>query len=85
VSQQTWPERFRVTLRNREGGSWRYTVATWLGRDKAIALAASTHVRRHGDEATIYDVEVEDLGRAARDAKGLVALETGDLSDRAEF
>jgi hypothetical protein len=84
-TQRAWPQRYRVVLSNAQGRSRRYTVVTWLTREKAVAVAVEAHIRRCEDTEAIHDVDVEDLGRAGRDAEGRVAVESGDLIDRMEF
>ncbi len=83
--QRSWPKRFRVTVHTRAGGSASYSVVTWLGQGKAIAMAVAAHLRRHPESEEIYDVAIEDLGQVARDAQGAMAFERRDLTDRAEF
>lgn len=51
-------ERYRVVLHNVRGDSHGYSVVTWLGEKKAIALAVATHDRRHADADSIFDVEI---------------------------
>ena len=52
-----------------------YDVCTWLGREKAIALATQKHLSRN--KTNIYSVEVEEL-------EGTDPVNT-DLIDRMEW
>lgn len=85
TKQRAWPKRFRVLVRPDPDTAVSYAVVTWLAEEKAIAMAVAEHLRRHRDDESIYDVEVEDLGPVSRDAGGAMLLETGDLTDRSEF
>jgi hypothetical protein len=60
----------------------RRSVLTWLGHEKAIALAVQ-HGVGSGD-APLHDVEIEEVGPAPRHADGTVAV-GDDLHDRMEF
>jgi hypothetical protein len=51
---------------------------------KALAIAAHANGHGYGTTDGIYDIEVEELGPAARDERGLAVIE-GHLSDRMEF
>jgi hypothetical protein len=83
-AQLSWPLRFRVTVVPRTGPSQTLNVLTWLNRDKAVALATAEFLRRHGDGAQVYRIEVDEMGPADRDLSGLVVTE-GYLHDRDEF
>jgi hypothetical protein len=87
MTPRSWPERFKVMIRTRAGGEVRYNVVTWLSEHKAVAMAVTAHLDRHGNTATsaIVDVTVSDLGPAARSPSGTVDLQSGELSDRFEF
>jgi hypothetical protein len=87
TAERSWPHRFRVTIRTHAGGSVPYSAVTWLSPEKAVALAVAAHLRRNpgGHEVGVHDVEVADLGPVGRDAAGAMALDRGDLIDRAEF
>lgn len=76
--------RYQVTIPSSVGQTGKLHVLTWLGPEKAAAMAA--HADGHGYDTAegIYDIEVEELGPAARDERGLVVSE-GHLSDRMEF
>lgn len=83
--QRSWPHRFRVTVHTRQGATFPYSVVTWLSQEKAVAMAVGAHQRRHADGHEIYDITVDDLGPADRDARGAMAIARGDLTDRFEF
>jgi hypothetical protein len=57
---------------------------TWLGPEKALAMAAHADGHGFGTSDGIYDIEVEELGSARSDARGRVVAE-GHLHDRMEF
>jgi hypothetical protein len=84
---RSWPERFKVMIRTRAGGEVRYNVVTWLGEHKAVAMAVTAHLDRHGNTQTsgIVDVTVTDMGPAARSPDGTVDIQPNELSDRTEF
>jgi hypothetical protein len=88
----TWPRLYRVTLRGIRDERKQYTVLSWLGAPKAVAMAIEVHygpeIRfwRRRKAWTVYDVEVEDLGDAPRQSDGVVGQgPPGYLEDRAEF
>jgi hypothetical protein len=76
--------RYQVTIRSSVGQTRNLHVLTWLGPEKAVAMAAYADGHGYGTADGIYDIEVEELGPAARDDRGLVVSE-GYLSDRMEF
>jgi len=76
--------RYRVTIRSSLGQTRRRYVLTWLGPEKALAMATHADGHGYGTSDGIYDIEVEELGPASRDERGLVVSE-GHLSDRMEF
>lgn len=78
-----WPVRYEVTLRSLEGGERKVQVLTWLGQEKAIAMAVADHVRTP-EASQIYDVSVRELGPAPKAAIGVVEIGR-DLHDRMEF
>src|ERR1700722_18045781 len=82
--QSTWPVRYRVTVQPVTGNPRDFYVLTWLGPEKAVMMAAHTDGRGYGSSDGIYDIVADELGPAARDQDGLVAL-GGDLHDRMEF
>lgn len=82
--KRSWPVRCRVTIRSSLGQTRRLYVLTWLGPEKAVAMAAHTDGNGFGTSDGIYDVEVEELGPAELAHRGLVLLE-GHLSGRMEF
>ena len=59
-------------------------VLTWLGPEKAIAMAVHADGNGYGSPEGIYDIEVQELGPAERDERG-IAIIKGYLSDRMEF
>jgi hypothetical protein len=79
-AQRTWPVRYEARLHMVGGQVRRRSVLTWLGHEKAIALA----VQAGAADGPVYDVEVEELGPAPRNADGTVAVGE-DLHDRMEF
>ena len=81
--QRPWPVRFEVRVHTIEGQVRRHSVLTWLGPEKAIALAVQ-HEDSHGAGDRLYDVEVTALGRAPRNENGSVDV-AQDLHDRMEF
>jgi hypothetical protein len=82
--KRSWPVRYLVTIRSGRGQTRKVYVLTWLGPEKALAMAAHADGHGYGTSDGIYDVEVEELGPAEHDDRGLVVLE-GHLSDRMEF
>jgi hypothetical protein len=86
--ERNWPSRFRVTVRTNSGQAISYVAVTWLSREKAIAIAVTAHVMRHGPgpgPMSIRDVEVAELGPVGRTSEGKMMLEHGYLTDRMEF
>jgi hypothetical protein len=82
--QRAWPVRYQVTIRSSLGQVRKLRVLTWLGPEKAIAIAAHADGHGYGSPDGIYDIDVEELGPAERDERG-VAVSEGYLSDRMEF
>jgi len=82
--QRVWPVRYQVTIRSGLGQIRKQQVVTWLGPEKAIAMAAHADGHGYGSPDGIYDIDVEELGPAERDERG-VAVTRGYLSDRMEF
>ena len=76
--------RYRVTIRSGLGQTRQHHVLTWLGPEKALAMAAHADGHGYGTPDGIYDIGVEELGPAARDERGAV-VSKGYLSDRMEF
>jgi hypothetical protein len=76
--------RYQVTIRSSAGQIRKLYVLTWLGPEKAVAVAAYADGHGYGTAEGIYDIDVEEVGPAARDERGLVVSE-GHLSDRMEF
>lgn len=81
--QRPWPVRYEVRVHTLEGQVRRHSVLTWLGQEKAIALAVQQEDSQRGDDR-LYDVEVTELGPAPRNANGTVDVPQ-DLHDRMEF
>jgi hypothetical protein len=84
TEQGAWPTRYLVTIKPVSGEPRDFSVLTWLGRDKAIVMATHADGRGYGTPNGIYHVAVQELGPAARDGRGLVAV-GDDLHDRMEF
>jgi len=80
----SWPVRYAVTIRSSLGQTRKLHVLTWLGPEKALAMAAHADGHGFGTPDGIYDIEVEELGPATSDDRGLVVSE-GHLCDRMEF
>jgi hypothetical protein len=76
--------RYLVTIRSGVGQTRKLYVLTWLGPEKALAMAAHADGQGYGTSDGIYDIGVEELGPAAQDERGLMVSE-GHLSDRMEF
>jgi len=76
--------RYQVTISSSVGQVRKLHVLTWLGPEKAIAIAAHADGHGYGSPDGIYDVEVQELGPAERDVGGAVVID-GYLSDRMEF
>ncbi len=81
--QRSWPARYEVRVHALGGQVRRSSVLTWLGHEKAIALALQ-HDRSAGGDERVYDVEVDELGPAPRNADGTISV-GDDLHDRMEF
>lgn len=86
-SPRAWPQRYEVRVHTRAGPIRAYPVVTWLGEEKAIALAVAAHVGffAEGLSREIADVEIDDQGQVGRTDNGTPALEGADLVDRLEF
>ena len=82
--QQAWPVRYQVTIRSSLGQVRKLRVLTWLGPEKAVAIAAHADGYGYGSPDGVYDIDVEELGPAERDERG-AAVSEGYLSDRMEF
>ena len=59
-----------------------YSVCTWLGRDKAVAIAGRADLQWHDEQGDVYEVVVEELGPAKRTDAGTASAEGEDLVDR---
>lgn len=75
--------RYEVRVHTLHGQVRRHAVLTWLGWEKAIALAVQ-HEESQCPEDRLYDVEVDELGPAPHNADGTVDV-ANDLHDRMEF
>lgn len=82
--QRSWPELYRVRLELADGTSASYDVVTWLDEHKAEALAVGRHTYLHGEEPVVQGAQVEDVGPAHKDERGLVQIR-GLVFDRREF
>jgi len=82
--QHAWPVRYQVTIKSGLGQIRKLRVLTWLGPEKAIAIAAHADGHGYGSPEGIYDIDVEELGPAERGERGEVVTK-GYLSDRMEF
>jgi hypothetical protein len=86
TEKAAWPQRYAIRLLvGDDRRTSEQLVSTWLGRDKAIALAVAMHVRRHGGHIGVHDVEVEQLGPARDDGEGRPEATPGDLVDHTEL
>jgi hypothetical protein len=80
-TRQVWPGRYRVTARSGLGPARNLRVVTWLGPEKAIAIAARADGRGFGTSDGTGDVAVDGLGLAGGDRRGVVVI-GADLHDR---
>jgi hypothetical protein len=86
TDKDPWPQRYEVRLMiGDDRHESQYLVTTWLGRDKAVALAVAMHVRRHGGHVGVHDVTVDELGPAGPGPGGRAEPNPGDLVDHVEF
>jgi hypothetical protein len=76
--------RYTVTITSSLGQTRKLQVLTWLGPEKALAMAAHADGHGFGTPDGIYDIEALELGPAKRDDRGFVVSE-GHLCDRMEF
>ena len=79
--RQVRPGRDRVTARSGPGPARNLRVVTWLGPEKAIAMAAPAGGRGFGTSDGTGDIAVDGLGPAGGDRHG-VAVIGADLHDR---
>lgn len=82
--QRALPVRYQVTIRSGLGQIRKLHVVTWLGPEKAIAMATHADGHGYGSPDGIYSIDAEELGPAERDERG-VLVTRGYLSDRMEF
>ena len=86
AQQKPWPVVYEVTIYDLHKNTYQYRVVTWLHADKAVALAAMHHSRKHPDfESRLYDIEVKDLGPTPHNSTGTAHMEDTDLTDRMEW
>jgi hypothetical protein len=80
--------RYEVVIGTLDGADHRYTVGTFFGEAKAVAVAACVHAERQR-KARIFTIEVINLGPPNRErVEGddwVWRLESDDLTDRAEW
>jgi hypothetical protein len=67
-----------------EGPTKTSQTLTWFDAPKAVAMATAYDGRSFGTQDGIYEVSVEEVGRAPRNADGSVDI-IGYLHDRMEF
>jgi 1,2-phenylacetyl-CoA epoxidase PaaB subunit len=86
MAQMEWPHLYRVYLRDvADQHRAEYTVLSWLGGHKAVAMAVEEHCRQP-EAWSVYDVQALDIGPAPRQPDGTVGQgPAGYLEDRAEF
>jgi len=78
--------RYHVTFTSVDGDPYSYRVATAMGTEKAVAVAAARHGGNDGPvKRRIYGVQVEDLGELDVDPGGVYVICDDDLSDRMEW
>jgi len=77
------PRRFIVTFWTIEGDEFNYSIVTWFGREKAIALAAAVHNDKFPNKS-IHEVTVEDKGEPELTSNGY-RLEGDEYTDRMEW
>ena len=65
--QRAWPTRCWITIQPVTGDPGEFYAVTWLGREKAVLMAAHADGRGHGSSNGIYDVLVHEIGPAGRD------------------
>ena len=81
-----WPQRYAVRLLvDDDLRTSEHLVCTWLGPQKALALAVAMHVRRNGGHVGVHDIAVDDLGPAPESPGGRPEPTPGDLIDHLEF
>lgn len=86
TEKAAWPQRYVVRLLvDDDRRTTEHVVCTWLGREKAVALAVAMHVRRNGGHVGIHDVRIEELGPAPEAPDGRPEATPGDLIDHLEF
>jgi hypothetical protein len=77
------PRHYRIRLESSLGLEATYGVTTWMGRDKAIAIAVEVHAQRAGWPA--YRVVVEADERASVGPDGTWVTQGDHVIDRAEW
>lgn len=85
-TRAAWPQRYEVRLQiGDDRHESEHPVTTWLGREKAVALAVAMHVRRHGGHVGVHDVEGRELRPAPAGEGGRPQPKPGDLVDHVEL
>jgi hypothetical protein len=79
----TAPRLYRIRLESSQGRDATYGVTSWMGRDKAVAIAVEAHAERAGWPA--YRVVVEEDERASLGPDGAWITPGDHLIDRAEW
>ncbi len=83
MNEKSYPDRYEVVFTSIESKKHSYTVCTWLGSEKAIAMSAEHHNFKKRPQ--IYSVSVTELGRAKQTDSGVVNPESTDIVDRMEW
>ena len=76
--------RSEVKISSSIGQVRKLPVLTWLGPEKAIAIATLADGHGYGSPDGVYDIDVQELGPAEQNDHGAVVID-GYLSDRMEF
>ena len=84
MPNRAWPVVYEVIVTPVTGATNTYQVVTWLGPEKAIAMAVQADGRGYGTDKGIYDASVQEVGRAPASDDGTVSV-AGYLFDRMEF
>jgi hypothetical protein len=79
VAEEVLPRRFYVQFTGYSDRPASYTVCSWQGELKAVAVAAAYHATSH-PRTPILEVAVEPLGTSSRQTP-----EDGDLADATEW
>lgn len=76
--------RYEVKISSSLGQVRKLHVLTWLGPEKAIAMATLADGHGYGSPDGVYDIDLQELGRAEQNDHGAVVTD-GYLTDRMEF